>query len=108
MNVAALQLQRAIVPDGPGRIQFPGTPGVGAPGAGGAEDFGATLRGAIGRVDESQKAANAQVEAFISGEQEDLHEVMISMNEAQLHFQLMTEVRNRGLETYQELMRMQV
>jgi len=30
------------------------------------------------------------------------------MNQAKLHFQLMTEVRNRSLETYQELMRMQV
>ena len=33
---------------------------------------------------------------------------MISMNQAELYFQMMTEVRNRLLETYQELMRMQV
>jgi flagellar hook-basal body complex protein FliE len=101
--INALQASRI----GEGRIEIGPRPGAG-PGGAGAAAFGATLSDAITNVDASQKAANAQVEAFISGEQEDLHEVMISMNEAQLHFQLMTEVRNRSLETYQELMRMQV
>lgn len=70
--------------------------------------FGDTLRSAVGQVDEAQKAADSQIEAFVAGEQENVHEVMIAMNEAKLSFQLMTEVRNRMLETYQELMRMQV
>lgn len=70
--------------------------------------FGDTLRDAIGKVDASQQAADEQVEAYVAGEQDDLHEVMIAMNQAKLSFQLMTEVRNRALETYQELMRMQV
>jgi len=78
------------------------------PGAEGIERFSNTLREAIGNVDGAQKEAGAQIEAFVAGEQEDLHEVMIAMNQARLYFQLMTEVRNRGLETYQELMRMQV
>lgn len=72
------------------------------------DDFAATLGDAIDRVDGMQKTANAQIEAFVSGENENLHEVMIAMNEAELSFQLMTEVRNKVLETYQELMRMQV
>ena len=70
--------------------------------------FAETLSSAIGEVDTSQKVADENIEAFIAGEKENLHDVMISMNEAKLHFQLMTEVRNRMLETYQELMRMQV
>lgn len=70
--------------------------------------FGSTLDRAIGQVDGAQKAADAQINAFVAGEQENLHEVMISMNQAELYLQLMTEVRNRMLETYQELMRMQV
>ena len=88
------------------RVGMPGTvPGVGTDGI---SAFGQSLTNAIGRVNDSQRTANAQVEAFVSGEQEDLHEVMIAMNEAQLHFQLMTEVRNKALDTYQELMRMQI
>jgi flagellar hook-basal body complex protein FliE len=67
-----------------------------------------TLKDAVHSVDGAQKAAEGQIEAFIAGEQENLHEVMISMNQAKLHFQLMTETRNKMLETYQELMRMPV
>lgn len=70
--------------------------------------FGDTLSQAIDRVDVAQKAADAQVEAFVAGETENVHEVMISMNQAELHFQMLTEVRNKVLEGYQEIMRMQV
>ncbi len=70
--------------------------------------FSDTLSQALNDVDGAQKIANQNIEAFVAGEKEDLHEVMISMNQAKLHFQLMAEVRNRALETYQELMRMQL
>src|SRR3712207_4700337 len=73
-----------------------------------ASGFGATLRQAIDQVDAAQKTADQQVTAFVAGEQENVHEVMIAMNEAKVAFHLLTEVRNRMLETYQELMRMQV
>ncbi|MFW5973428.1 MAG: flagellar hook-basal body complex protein FliE [Bacteroidota bacterium] len=70
--------------------------------------FGDTLKDAVSQVDGQQKSADSQIEAFVAGEQENVHEVMISMNQAKLSFQLMTEVRNKALETYHELMRMQV
>jgi flagellar hook-basal body complex protein FliE len=79
--------------------RMPGGPGGG---------FTDTLRDAVDQVNASQQAADEQVEAFIAGEQENVHEVVIAMNQAKLHFQLMTEVRNRMLESYQELSRMQV
>ncbi|MDX1547709.1 MAG: flagellar hook-basal body complex protein FliE [Rhodothermales bacterium] len=100
MTVAQLQRLRQAAPGGPDR------PGA-LPQPGG-DAFGAALTDAIDRVDGAQKSADAQVEAFVSGEQENLHEVVIAMNEAELYLQFMTEVRNRMLETYQELMRMQV
>lgn len=103
MTVSELQRLRQISPAG--ADGFPRTPFGGEPEGTG---FGDTLAAAIGKVDGAQKVADEQVEAFIAGEQENVHEVMISMNEAKMHFQLMTEVRNRMLETYQELMRMQV
>ncbi len=77
-------------------------------GAGHGAGFTETLKEAIESVDGAQKEAGEQMTAFISGEQENVHEVMIAMNQAQLSFQLMTEVRNKMLDTYQELMRMQV
>lgn len=101
MTVQQLQrLRQALPTDGFAREPVPGQ--------GSGTGFADTLAGAVQRVDAAQKNADTQVEAFVAGEQESVHEVTIAMNEAELHFQLMTEVRNRMLETYQELMRMQV
>lgn len=99
MTVAQLQRLRSGIEDGT-RLPQPREP-QGA-------SFGDTLKDAVGQVDDAQKTADQQIEAFVAGEQENLHEVMISMNQAKLAFQLMTEVRNKALETYQELMRIQV
>ena len=74
----------------------------------GSVGFADALTEAVNRVDGAQKEAEGQINAFVAGEQENLHEVMISMNQAELYLQLMTEVRNKMLDTYQELMRMQV
>ena len=63
---------------------------------------------ALEQVDEAQTVATQQVAAFIAGEQENLHEVMISLNQAKLSFHLLTEVRNKMMDTYQELIRMQM
>ncbi len=102
MNVAELQRLQQLSGDDTWRLPTPrGRESVDG-------GFADTLAQAIQEVDRAQKEANEQVEAFIAGEQENLHEVMISMNQARLYFQLMTEVRNRLLETYQELMRTQI
>ena len=89
--------------DGPRSLPRPGETG-----ASGDIGFGDALKEAINQVDSAQKEADMQINAFVAGEQENVHEVMISMNQAEIHLQLMTEVRNKMLETYQELMRMQV
>ncbi len=103
MTIAQLQRIRAGqngLGDGIGKLPNPReTQGPG---------FGEFFKNAIGQVDEAQKNANEQVTAFVAGEQENVHDVMIAMNEAKLAFQLMSEVRNKMVDTYQELMRMQV
>lgn len=104
MNVAQLQrLQQAGRPDDGQALPMPDESGASE-----GPSFQDTLEDAIDSVDASQKKADAEVEAFVAGEKENVHDVMISMNQAELHFQLMTEVRNKSLEAYQELMRMQV
>jgi flagellar hook-basal body complex protein FliE len=56
-----------------------------------------------------QSAASAQtVSALQSGQSVPLHKAVIAMEEANVSFQLMVEVRNRLLDSYQEIMRMQV
>jgi flagellar hook-basal body complex protein FliE len=59
-------------------------------------------------IDEKSKVAGRNVAALMAGEDMSLGETMISLQESQLSFQLMVEVRNKLLDGYQELMRMQV
>lgn len=70
--------------------------------------FGQMIRDAIDSVDQASKTADKQVEDIVSGKAENIHEAMISLQKAQLSFQLMLEVRNKAVETYQELSRMQI
>lgn len=77
---------------------------------GGAD--GGSFSGLLGRmvseVNAKQTAASQAVADLQAGKPVSLHQAMISMEEASVSFQLMAEVRNRLLESYQELMRMQV
>jgi len=82
-----------------------------APGAAsptGSASFSNVLGGFIQEVSDKQAAASDAVTGLLSGKNVSLHQTMISMEEASVSFQLMVEVRNRLLDSYQELMRMQV
>lgn len=70
--------------------------------------FGDMLSRFVGEVNARQDAASSSVNGLISGQQVPLHQAMIAMEEASVSFQLMVEVRNKLLESYQELMRMQI
>ena len=70
--------------------------------------FGDMLTNAIQNVDESMKASEQSVQNYISGKTDNIHEVMISMQQSQLSFQMMVEIRNKLVDTYQELSRMQI
>jgi len=70
--------------------------------------FGDMLSNAIQGVDDTMKSSEAAVQNFVTGQTDNIHDVMISMQQAQLSFQMMVEVRNRLIETYQELSRMQI
>ncbi len=59
-------------------------------------------------VNAKQAASSNAVEGVLTGQNVPLHQAMIAMEEASVSFQLMVEVRNKLLESYQELMRMQI
>jgi flagellar hook-basal body complex protein FliE len=67
-----------------------------------------TLKDSIGAINEQQLKADEMAARFAAGQVEDIHDVMIAMEKASLSFQFMVEVRNKLLEGYQELMKMQV
>jgi flagellar hook-basal body complex protein FliE len=59
-------------------------------------------------VNAKQTAAGSAVSDVLAGENVPLHQAMLAVEEASVSFQLMVEVRNKLLESYQELMRMQI
>jgi flagellar hook-basal body complex protein FliE len=70
--------------------------------------FEQIVGGLVNEVSSRQAAAGEAVNGVLSGQNVSLHQTMIAMEEASISFQLMVEVRNKLLESYQELMRMQV
>jgi len=74
----------------------------------GGASFENLLGGLVNDVAQKQAAASHAVTGLLSGQNVSLHQAMISMEEANVSFQMMVEVRNRLLDSYQELMRMQI
>jgi flagellar hook-basal body complex protein FliE len=70
--------------------------------------FADALTHAVHEVDAKMQAANVEQRRVLTGETNNLHQSMIAMQEAGVAFSLMVEVRNKLVESYQELMRMQV
>ena len=79
-----------------------------ASGAQAGGSFQNLLGSFVGEVNDKQAAAADAVAGLMSGKNVTLHQAMISMEEASVSFQMMVEVRNKLLDSYQELMRMQI
>jgi len=71
-------------------------------------DFSSMLGRMVSEINSQQNLATQSVNALQSGQNVPLHQTVIAMEEANVSFQLMVEVRNRLLESYQEIMRMQI
>ena len=74
----------------------------------GDDKFGGVLKDLLAETDELQHEADKAVDQLLAGEKQDVHEVMLSMAKADVSFRMMLEVRNKLVEAYQEVMRMQV
>jgi flagellar hook-basal body complex protein FliE len=70
--------------------------------------FGDILKDAISAANVLQKQSDQEIQKFMSGESEDLHTTVIAMQKADLSFQMMMQVRNKIVQAYQEIMRMQM
>lgn len=66
------------------------------------------VSGMIESVDSAVKAGRNEAHKVLAGESDNLHRSMIAMQESGVAFNLMLEVRNKMVESYQELMRMSV
>ena len=71
-------------------------------------DFSAHLKNALGEVNELQSKANQAMEQMVGEGKGDLQETMMALEKADVSFRLMMQIRNKVLDAYQEIMRMQV
>lgn len=72
------------------------------------KSFGDTLTDAISKVNEMQKDADVKMQKVASGESNNISEVMIAAEKADIALKLMMSVRNKVIDAYQEVMKMQV
>jgi flagellar hook-basal body complex protein FliE len=72
------------------------------------EAFRAAFSDAVAKVESFQQNARASIERFLSGEGEELHQVALNTQQAELAFDLFLQVRNKVVAAYEEVMRMQV
>lgn len=85
-------------------------PRAGAAGTQGVaeSDFARMVGRALGEVNEQLLVSQADVQRLATGDVQNLHQIMIRLEESRLSFQLFLQVRNRLLEAYQDVMKMQV
>jgi len=73
-----------------------------------ASESGNFFEELVGKVNDLQSQADTKIKNMATGESRELHEVMIAVEKANISFQFLTQVRNKAVEAYQEIMRMQL
>src|SRR6056297_2022863 len=72
------------------------------------DKFAEALKSSLAGVNQAQVTADRAAENIVAGDTKDLHEAMIRLEEADISLRMMVQVRNKAVEAYQEVMRMQV
>ena len=72
------------------------------------ESFGNLLQSFMQDVNSMQNRAGQMVQKFALGQVEDVHQVVVAAEEANIAFQLLLEIRNKLVDAYHDLMRMGV
>ncbi|MES2538662.1 MAG: flagellar hook-basal body complex protein FliE [Pseudomonadota bacterium] len=76
--------------------------------AGPSGSFATMLEQGLSSVNDKLVQSDTHLRALAAGEVDNLHQVMIAMEDAKLSFQFALQVRNRLMEAYQEVLRMQI
>jgi flagellar hook-basal body complex protein FliE len=70
--------------------------------------FAQHLKEAVDNVNKLQINADIETQKLVAGEAENLHQVLIATEEAKIALELTVQVRNKIIEAYQEISRMQI
>lgn len=72
------------------------------------QSFADAMRKSLEEVNQAQNAGDKSIEALQSGEAEHLHEVMLTVEKADLSLRMLVQLRNKAQSAYEEIMRMQL
>lgn len=72
------------------------------------KSFADTLKDAVGQVNTLQKVADTKAQDLATGKTTDIPEVMMAAEKADIALRLMTQVRNKIIQAYEDVMKMQV
>ena len=100
MNISSIQPSHLISP----KMEVPSM----EPSDRASESFGAYLNKSIGDVNQLLQSSDKKATDLATGKSENLHEAMIGFEKAETAFKLLVQVRNKAIEAYHEIMRMQV
>lgn len=70
--------------------------------------FQKVLAGAVNHVESTRADANLRIQNFLNGENEELHQVVLATQTAEISLELFQQVRNKVVQAYSEIMRMQM
>lgn len=79
-----------------------------SPAGGHGGGFLSSLKDAIAQVNEVQLDASQAVDKFVSGDSDNVHQMMMALQRADVSFQLMMQVRNKLVAAYEDIQRMQM
>lgn len=82
--------------------------GMDAPAATGSASFSDLMTKSFDQVNDFQHQADRAVGELVAGRSKNIHETMLTIERADTSLKLMTQVRNKILDAYREIMRMQV
>ena len=89
-------------------VDVASTGSTGTTGTTSGSGFLDSLKSAIGNVNDAQKEAGRAVDALMTGDTQDIHRTMVALQQADVSFQLMMQVRNKLVTAYEEIQRMQI
>lgn len=76
--------------------------------ASGQVSFADMLKDAVGKVNTMQKTADTKMEQLATGKTDNIQDVMVATEQADIAMRLMVNIRNKVIDAYQEIMKMQV
>ena len=89
-------------------IEFPSLDQAEGAGAASSTQFGDKLTGAINNLQQTQAKADDLAMQVATGQLSDIHDYMIAANQAQIATQLTVAVKNKAVESFNQIMNMQV